>query len=98
MTQARQSIKQPATVKKDAQAEKFTTASTEMSAPARVLVSRGVITIAPRVEAVVMRTDNATSPCAMYVATLEDCRRHLEHQTWVGRCMTTETKSTGEQR
>ena len=27
--------------------------------------------MAPRVEAVVMSTDRATSPCAMYVATLE---------------------------
>ena len=60
------------------QAEKVTTASTEMRAPARVLVSRGVMIIAPRVEAVVMRTDSATSPCAMYVATLEDCRTHLQ--------------------
>ena len=31
--------------------------------------------MAPRVEAVVISTDKATSPCAMYVATLEDCEQ-----------------------
>ena len=30
--------------------------------------------IAPRVEAVVISTDKATSPCAIYVATFEDCK------------------------
>ena len=33
--------------------------------------------IAPRVEAVVISTDKATSPCAMYVATFEDCKREI---------------------
>ena len=51
-----------------------TLASTAIMAPARVLVNRGVMTIAPKVDAVVMSTDSATSPCAMYVATFEDCR------------------------
>ena len=44
-------------------------------APAKVLVNRGVMTIAPRVDAVVISTDKATSPCAMYVATFEDCKQ-----------------------
>jgi hypothetical protein len=42
--------------------------------PARTLVSSGVMTMAPRVDAVVMSTDSATSPCAMYVATLDACK------------------------
>ena len=33
--------------------------------------------IAPRVEAVVISTDKATSPCAMYVATFEDCEQEI---------------------
>ena len=56
-------------------AEGCTLASTAIMAPARVLVNRGVMTIAPKVDAVVMSTDNATSPCAMYVATFEDCNK-----------------------
>ena len=44
-------------------------------APAKVLVNRGVMTMAPRVDAVVIRTDKATSPWAMYVATFEDCKQ-----------------------
>ena len=48
-----------------------TVASTGTRVPARTLVSSGVMKIAPRVEAVVISTESATSPCAMYVATLE---------------------------
>jgi hypothetical protein len=40
-------------------------ASTGTRVPARVLVRRGVMTIAPSVDAVVMRTESATSPCAI---------------------------------
>ncbi len=54
----------------------LTTASTGTSVPARVLVSSGVMMIAPRVDAVVIRTDRATSPCAMYVATLDACEKY----------------------
>ena len=36
-------------------------------------MSRGVMKMAPTVLAVVMSTDSATSPCAMYVATLLAC-------------------------
>lgn len=57
------------------QQEALTLASTGTRVPARVLVSSGVIMMAPSVEAVVIRTDRATSPCAMYVATLDACSR-----------------------
>lgn len=59
----------------DIQQKWLTLASTAIMAPAKVLVNRGVMTIAPRVDAVVIRTDKATSPCAMYVATFEDCKQ-----------------------
>ena len=36
-------------------------------------MSRGVMKMAPTVLAVVISTDSATSPCAMYVATLLAC-------------------------
>lgn len=42
-------------------------------------MSRGVMKMAPSVEAVVIRTDSATSPCAMYVATLEACMQVISH-------------------
>lgn len=50
-------------------------------APANVLVNSGVMTIAPRVDAVVISTDKATSPCAMYVATFEDCKHSASGST-----------------
>ncbi len=37
------------------------------------------MTIAPKVDAVVIRTESATSPCAMYVATLDACTRHQSY-------------------
>jgi len=40
-------------------------ASTGTRVPAGVVVWRGVMTIAPSVDAVVMRTESATSPCAI---------------------------------
>ena len=55
----------------------LTLASTSIMAPAKVLVKSGVMTIAPKVEAVVISTDKATSPCAMYVATFEDCKQEF---------------------
>ena len=48
-----------------------TLASTGTIAPAKTFTSSGVITIAPTVDAVVISTDSATSPCAMYVATFD---------------------------
>ena len=42
-----------------------TLASTGTRVPARVLVRRGVMMMAPSVDAVVIRTERATSPCAM---------------------------------
>ena len=48
-----------------------TLASTGTRAPARTFTSSGVITIAPTVDAVVISTDSATSPWAMYVATFD---------------------------
>lgn len=48
-------------------------ALTGTNVPARILVSRGVIKIAPKVEHVVISTDRATSPLPMKVATLEAC-------------------------
>lgn len=49
-----------------------------MMAPASTLVSRGVMTEAASVEAVVIRTDSATSPYATNVATLDAYSRQ-EH-------------------
>ena len=62
-----------------------TLASTGTSVPANVLVRRGVMTIAPKVDAVVIRTESATSPCAMYVATLDACTRHTVIQALLDR-------------
>lgn len=64
-----------ALIDQEIQQKWLTLASTAIMAPARVFVNRGVMTIAPRVDAVVIRTDKATSPWAMYVATFEDCRQ-----------------------
>lgn len=56
-------------------------ASTGTSVPAKILVNSGVIAMAPMVDAVVMSTDSATSPLAMYVATLEDwCETKLNQE------------------
>jgi len=45
--------------------------------PASIFVRSGVMKMAPSVDAVVISTDSATSPCAMYVATLLACRAAL---------------------
>ena len=52
----------------------LTIASTGTRVPAKSLVSNGVMRMGPKVDAVVIRTDSATSPLAMYVATLQDWR------------------------
>lgn len=54
----------------------LTQASTGTRVPARTRVRVGVMMMAPRVEAVVMSTDNATSPWAMKVATFDACTSH----------------------
>ena len=48
-------------------------ASTGTTAPKSPLHKSGVMKIAPRVVAVVMRTDSATLPLAMYVQRLDAC-------------------------
>lgn len=48
-------------------------ASTGTTAPSNPLQRSGVITIAPRVVAVVIKTDKATLPLAMYVQRLDAC-------------------------
>ncbi len=55
-----------------------TMASTGTRVPASIFVRSGVMKMAPSVDAVVISTDSATSPCAMYVATLLACQAVLD--------------------